>query len=58
MITNELLKEKWDTQKRMSHKANYDIKKLLDNAEEVVKDMLRKHGTSLKIADIKPTVLK
>ncbi len=55
MITNELLEEKWRTQREMAREADYDIKKMLDNAEKVVREMLAEHGTSLKIADLKPS---
>ncbi|MFH0775757.1 MAG: hypothetical protein V2A53_09790 [bacterium] len=54
MITNELLEEKYQTQKKMARNANYSIKKLLDNAEKSVEKMLKEHGNVLKIADIKP----
>ncbi len=54
MITNELLEEKWKTQREMAREADYDIKKMLDNAEKVVQEMLKEHGTTLKIADLKP----
>jgi hypothetical protein len=54
--TNELLEEKWKTQRKMAAKADYDIKKMLDNAEETVAQMVKDHGTSLKYATIKPSV--
>lgn len=53
--TNELLEEKWKTQRKMAAKANYDIKKMLDNAEEMVGQMVKDHGTSIKYATLKPS---
>ena len=53
MITNELLQEKWNTQKKMSKEANYDVKKLLDNVEDIVNDMIKEYDIKLKYANFK-----
>lgn len=58
MITNELLEEKWLTQKKMARAAHFDIKILLDNSEKIVEKMLKEHGTVLKIAELKPVSSK
>ena len=41
--------------KKMARSAHFDIKTLLDNSEKIVEQMLREHGTVLKIADLKHT---
>jgi hypothetical protein len=56
MYANELLEEKWRTQRKMAAKANYDIKKILDNAEKTVEQMVKEHGVTLKYANIKPSL--
>ena|GEM_PF-2440078 len=56
MRTNDLLEEKWKTQREMAAKANYSIKKMLDNAEEIVKEMVKEHGVTLKYARRKPSL--
>ncbi|MCP4148925.1 MAG: hypothetical protein GY757_14355 [bacterium] len=55
MCVNELIEEKWKAQRKMAAKANYDIKKILDNAEKSVAEMVKKHGTALKYATLKPS---
>jgi hypothetical protein len=54
MPINDLLEEKWKTQRRMAAKANYSIKKMLDNAEAIVEKMIKEHGVTLKYASRKP----
>lgn len=54
MNKNELLEEKWKTQKKMASKANYRTKKILDNAEQTVNEMVKKYGLKLRYAKIKP----
>lgn len=54
MHKNELLEEKWRTQKEMAAKADYKIKNILDNAEKTVKEMVKEYGLKLKYAKIKP----
>ena len=54
MPSNDLLEEKWKTQRKMAAKANYSIKKMLDNAERIVEEMIKEHGVTLKYADRKP----
>jgi hypothetical protein len=56
MPINDLLEEKWKTQRKMAAKADYSIKKMLDNAEEVVKKMVKEHGVTLKYANRKPSL--
>lgn len=56
MNVNELLEEKWKTQRKMAAKANYNIKKMLDNAEKIVEEMVKEHGVTLKYANRKPSL--
>jgi uncharacterized coiled-coil protein SlyX len=56
MSINDLLEEKWKTQRKMAAKANYSIKKMLDNAEKIVEEMIKEHGVSLKYANRKPSL--
>ncbi len=56
MSRNALLEEKWKTQRKMAAKANYSIKKMLDNAEKIVEEMINEHGVSLKYANRKPSL--
>ena len=56
MSSNALLEEKWKTQRKMAAKANYSIKKMLDNAEKIVEEMIKEHGVSLKYANRKPSL--
>lgn len=56
MSVNDLLEEKWKTQRKMAAKANYSIKKMLDNAEKIVEEMIKEHGISLKYANRKPSL--
>lgn len=55
MFESELLEEKWRTQRKMAERAGYDIKKMLDNAEKVVDEMIKEHGVTLKYADLTPS---
>jgi hypothetical protein len=56
MSVNDLLEEKWKTQRKMAAKANYSIKKMLDNAEKIVEEMIKEHGVTLKYANRKPSL--
>lgn len=55
MFKNVLLEEKWKTQKKLAQAANYDIKKMMNNTEKIVKKMIKEHKVKLKFADLKPT---
>jgi hypothetical protein len=55
MPVNELLEEKWETQRKMAEKAGHDVKKLLDNAEETVEEMVKELGLKLKYANRTPS---
>ena len=55
-IFSYLVDEKWKTQRKMAAKANYSIKKMLDNAEKIVDEMIKEHGVSLKYANRKPSL--
>lgn len=55
MFVNELIEEKWKTQRKMAAKADYDIKKMLDNAEKTVEQMTKEHGVILKYANLEPS---
>lgn len=39
MKDNELLKEKWRVQKYLASKSGYNVKKMLDIADDVVKNV-------------------
>ena len=54
MYKNELLEEKWKTQREMAAKADYKIKNILDNAEKTVNEMAEEYGLKLKYAKLKP----
>lgn len=58
MIKSELLEEKWRTQRKMAEEAGYDIKKMLDNAEKIVQEMVEKQGIKLRYAKLQPSTLK
>jgi len=49
-----LLEEKWKTQRKLAAVANYSVKKMLDNAEKIVEEMIQEHGVTLKYARRKP----
>ncbi len=55
MFVSELIEEKWKTQRRMAAEANYDTKKILDNAEKIVEEMIKEHGVTLKYAKLEPS---
>jgi hypothetical protein len=55
---NTLLEEKWRTQERMSREANYNVKTLHDNVDNIVKEMAAEYGITLKYANLKPSVAK
>ena len=55
MYINELLEEKWKTQRKMAAKANYSIKKMLDNSEKIVEKIVKEHGVTLKYSNRKPS---
>jgi hypothetical protein len=54
MQVNEVLEEKWKTQKKMAARANYNTKQMLDNAEKTVEEMIKEHSVTLKYANRKP----
>lgn len=54
MYKNELLEEKWRTQKKMAAKADYKIKNIFDNAEKTVNEMVKEYGLKLKYAKLRP----
>lgn len=55
MHINDLLEEKWRTQRKMAAEADYNIKRMLDNAEKIVEEMAKEHGITLKYAKLKPS---
>lgn len=55
MPVNELLEEKWETQRKMAEKAGHKVKKQLDNAEDTVKEMVEELGLKLKYAKRTPS---
>ena len=58
MITNSLLKEKHDAQKRLNEKANNDLRTYVKNSHFNVSEMANKYGLKLKFAEKKGGYLK
>lgn len=56
MHRDDLLEEKWKTQRKMATAADYSVKKMLDNAEKIVEEMIKEHGVTLKYANRKPSL--
>jgi hypothetical protein len=56
MHCDDLVAEKWKTQRKMAAVANYSVKKMLDNAEKIVEEMIKEHGVTLKYAIRKPSL--
>ncbi len=48
MFKNVLLEEKWKTQKKLAKAANYDIKKMMNITDEIVKKIIKEHKIKLK----------
>ncbi len=53
MNNNSLLEEKWRTQKKLAKDANYEISKMLDNAEKILLEIEKKKGIKFKFAKVK-----
>lgn len=51
MITNPILKEKYNSQKRLNEKANNDLRTYFINSHRNVSEMAKKYGFKLKFAD-------
>jgi len=54
MITNEILEEKWRTQKRMAEEAGYNVRKYARNVHRTVEKLVEEHGLKLRYAKRKP----
>lgn len=54
MPTDELLKEKWEAQKKLAELSGYNIKIMLDNAEKIVNELISEKKIKLKMASLKP----
>ena len=53
MYSDPILKEKWKAQKRLAKEANYDIQKLIDNANKNVSELVKDLNIKLKISNRK-----
>lgn len=51
MITNPILKEKYNSQKRLNEKANNDLRTYFINSHRNVSEMAKKYGFKLKFID-------
>ncbi len=58
MIINPILKEKYDSQKRLNKKANNDIHAYFKNSHRNVSEMAEKYGLQLKFTERKGGYLK
>ena len=50
MYSDPILKEKWKTQKRLAKEADYNIQKLIENANKNVSELVKKLNIKLKIS--------
>lgn len=53
MIESILLKEKYETQKRLDERANHDLKQYFRNAHHNVGEIAKKLGLDIRYGDIK-----
>jgi len=53
MIESALLKEKYETQKRLDERANHDLKQYFRNAHQNVEELAEKFGFDILYGDIK-----
>lgn len=53
MFTNPILKEKYDSQKRLNEKANGDLHTYFKNSQRNVSAMAKKYGLRLKFTEKK-----
>lgn len=53
MIESALLKEKYETQKRLDEQANHDLKQYFSNAHHNVGELAEKFGLTIRYGDIK-----
>ena len=51
MIINPILKEKYDSQKRLNKKANNDLRAYFKNSHRNVSEMAEKYGLQLKFTE-------
>lgn len=58
MIINPILKEKYDSQKRLNEKANNDLRTYFKNSHRNVSEMAKKYGLKLKFTKKKGGYLK
>ncbi|TGO02381.1 hypothetical protein PN36_25925 [Candidatus Thiomargarita nelsonii] len=52
MITNPLLEEIYNTQKRLVEESGYDMKKYSENVRKTVLEVEKKYGLKFKYSDI------
>lgn len=53
MIESALLKEKYETQKRLDEQANHDLRQYFRNAHCNVEELVEKYGFEIQYGDIK-----
>jgi hypothetical protein len=58
MIINPILKEKYDSQKRLNEMANNDLRTYYQNSHSNVIEMAKKYGLELKFTEKKGGYLK
>ena len=56
MISNELLEEKWRVQQKLAEIASYNIKEMLDNAENTMLEIQEKYGFKIILSKRKATI--
>lgn len=58
MIDSPILKEKYNTQKRLNKKANDNLQSYYENSQRNVSDMVKKYGLKLSYSEKKGGYLK
>ena len=58
MVINPILREKYDSQKRLNEKANDDLRTYFKNSHRNVSAMAKKYGLRLKFTEEKGGYLK
>lgn len=52
MITNDLLREKYDAQKRLNEAAEHDLERYIENAHKVIQKTEKNYGIKFKYEHI------
>lgn len=53
MITNHLLKAKYETQKQLDEEASHDIEKYVRNSHRIVIEVVKQYGLQFKYGNIR-----